>query len=861
MAASGLETGVARAVVKAGQWVAGRTASKINDYEVRGASRALTNGEVARSLLAELSDAQTGELSRFLSSPELDEIALQLVLARLLNDRSAEETRSAVREQIRLGLKLSVPVEPHQRTILADVLFDALLAAAQQIPEAAIGGGHRVDAVTAATLGHLTSAAVANSRLLRDLPELTGIRAFAADLRRQAVALHRDMHLPHIGVSRRVPYADLYVPSRMVLPVPYMDGAKRTIQPEGLIEPGHRYVVLGSPGAGKSTLLAKLAYDIAADQLGEFTGRVPFLVTLRQFEAAFRAGERPLAGYLEAVGKDPYNVTPPPGAVEYLLRNGRAVILLDGLDELVDQDLRTRVSRLVTGFAHQHPLTPVVVTARVIGYETAPLDPHLFETIRLEDFEDWQVTAYATRWFRLDEATPEPQRAALTRSFLAESDQVAADLRPNPLLLALLCAMYSAEHYIPRNAAQIYEKCALMLFERWDSMRGVGMPLQFRGRVRGAVQYLAWLQLTGPAQAPLTESRIVRELTGYLERRQVDPDEAQAMAEDFLAFCTGRAWILTDVGGATYGFSHRTFMEFFAAEHIVRTHRDAEGIWLALAPKIADGAWDVVGQVAIQLYDRNVEDGGDEILRVLLDQSPGDNPQPLLFAVRALRYVTPTPPTTREIAARITALLIAGPEPAPYFRPLDRPVLDKAIVVAALTSVLSENRPAVDAGIASVVDPEIERGVAAARIMRGHALAGGLDARAHPADLYRYLHSIHPWAVSGRSDTDALMEAATPWIDQAEWRSAVDGSDIWEDWPDEIENVLGFGTLRGAIPLLPYLEYDAPAAARSERYTALGNALVDARKHGVAPDLSGHDDEKAVRFLTGWALGEFSVIG
>lgn len=71
---------------------------------------------------------------------------------------------------------------------------------------------------------------------------------------------------------------------------------------------------------------------------------------------------------------------PPVSTVEYLLRNGRAVVLLDGVDELVDPDVRQRFARLVESFADLYPLVPIVVTARKIGYETAALNPQAFRT-------------------------------------------------------------------------------------------------------------------------------------------------------------------------------------------------------------------------------------------------------------------------------------------------------------------------------------------------------------------------------------------------------------------------------------------------------------------------------------------------
>ncbi|HZM83401.1 MAG TPA: NACHT domain-containing protein [Candidatus Limnocylindrales bacterium] len=225
-------------------------------------------------------------------------------------------------------------------------------------------------------------------------------------------------------------------------------------------------MILGDPGAGKSTLAKWLSYRIAADD----RPRVPFLVILRDLSEALRAGERTLEEYLPGVARTPYNIPFLPEAVEYLLLNGRAVVLLDGLDELTDLSLRQRVVDLVDGFAALHPLVPIVVTSRSIGYTDAPLRWPAFQTTTtIAAFSDDQVKAYARNWFDLDDGTAPHERAGLCEAFLRDSATI-HELRSNPMLLALLCAMYRTERYIPGNRAEVYERCAVTLFEflrRW----------------------------------------------------------------------------------------------------------------------------------------------------------------------------------------------------------------------------------------------------------------------------------------------------------------------------------------------------------------------------------------------------------
>jgi hypothetical protein len=129
-------------------------------------------------------------------------------------------------------------------------------------------------------------------------------------------------------------------------------------------------------------------------------------------------------------------------------------------------------------------------------------------------------------------------------------------------------------------------------------------------------------------------------------------------ADQFLEFCTGRAWILTDVGSRSnepiYGFSHRTFLEFFAAEYLVRTYHSPEGLWNILGPHLASGDWDSVAQIAVHLFDRSFEDGGQILLGLVVTGNSYTGIQKRNiqeFAIRALSELSVPPKVASAIQA------------------------------------------------------------------------------------------------------------------------------------------------------------------------------------------------------------------
>lgn len=640
---SALESAVGRALTQVSQRAVLSVKDRRTARQSRDSARTLIPTRVVDGLLAGLDAAQVRRLDGYLSSPDFEEIALQYLLGQLLDDEPWEDLQVNLRHEIRHGLRNHVGLAQEDLYTAAYAVFDALTVASAAMPSPTVDGNRRAGATAA--LAHLVAAAAANSRLLRTVGNLAAAHDFADRLRAQVVAVNGHMRLPHLGVSQAVPYGELYVTP--ILRPETQNGEVPNLA--ALPLPGRRSVVLGDPGAGKSTLAAKLAHDVAADLVPGAEGRVPFLLVLREFAGSFREGGKGLVHYLEQVCRAPYNLEPSSDVVGYLLGNGRAVVLLDGLDELVEPELRRRFVQLVDGFVARFPLVPIVVTARWIGYSDAPLDRRMFTVGVIAELTDEQVEQYTRRWFALDASTPAADRARMAAAFVAESQGI-ADLRANPLLLALLCAMYSSEHYIPTNLAQIYERCAVMLFDRWDVMRGIAQAPQFHGRLRAAVQHLAWEMFTDEESSKaLPRYQVVRLLAAHLITKQFDNDDAIATAEQFFDFCSGRAWILTDVGAThiepRYGFTHRTFLEFFAAEHLVRTHPSADLLWEVLQPRVRRGEWEVVTQIALQLLDRNMDDGADEFLRpVLADLTNDDDKRAvdvLGFAARTLGYVHP----------------------------------------------------------------------------------------------------------------------------------------------------------------------------------------------------------------------------
>jgi hypothetical protein len=498
--------------------------------------------------------------------------------------------------------------------------------------------------------------------------EIAEIKAFSDAYRTQVKTRHRYITPPNLDSARKVPLDQLFVAPHLHS----IDEAKasqrhedETLSIADMLVDLHRGVVLGHPGGGKSTLSQKIAYDLACQRLDAVGGRATFptLVVLRDYGAEKKLRPGSILDFIKQNARSLYQMDIPPRAFEYLLATGQIVVIFDGLDELLDTTYRREVTADVEVFCSMYPTCPVLVTSREVGYEQAPLGEE-FVVYRIAPFDEDQVAEYASKWFALEE-TLSPQAQSVKANGFVEESSAVADLRSNPLMLALMCNIYRGESYIPRNRPDVYEKCALMLFERWDRSRGIRVDLPFEAHIDTAVKHLAhWIYVDESLQSGVPKSLLTTETARYLlGARYEDAEEARRAAETFVEFCHGRAWVLTDTGVTAageplYQFTHRTFLEYFSAAHLARVHHTPQALAKVLRPRIALREWDVVAQLAFQILDKGADGAASWMLNDLVRYSNASKQgwrsnNTLTFASTTLQFLVPQPAITRRVAAAV----------------------------------------------------------------------------------------------------------------------------------------------------------------------------------------------------------------
>ncbi|TYK44054.1 NACHT domain-containing protein [Actinomadura decatromicini] len=476
-------------------------------------------------------------------------------------------------------------------------------------------------------------------------------RRFLDAYRRQVLDHHGRLEPPDFERRRRIPIDDILVAPGIVSVPDDPEHAER-LELAAFAQRIDRSVLLGDPGAGKTTACHALMHMHAIEP----RTRVPFLVTLREF-AVEDPPARSVVEHIEHILRTFYQCPPPAGLVERLLLSGMAMVIFDGLDELLDTGRRGDVASIVERFSVEYPLASILVTSRVIGYDEARLDDRQFDCHRIAGFGEQDVRDYVAKWFAQERMTA-AERERDVHDFLASSASV-ADLRTNPLMLALMCILYRGEGWIPQNRPEIYEQCASLLFRRWDIRRRIRTELRAHTMVEPTLHHLAyWLFTERSAQPYVTEHELTARTAGFLLTRGFEQrDDALAAADELVRFLRGRAWVFNDVGTSPrgeswYAFTHRTFLEYFAAARLAGLHDSPADLGAEIRPYVVRQEWDTVAQLAVQIKDRTSDRGAERLFRALLagEQTEEERENLLGFLGRCLTFAQPPAEIVRSLA-------------------------------------------------------------------------------------------------------------------------------------------------------------------------------------------------------------------
>ncbi|NEO22820.1 HEAT repeat domain-containing protein [Moorena sp. SIO4A5] len=344
-----------------------------------------------------------------------------------------------------------------------------------------------------------------------------------------------------------------------------------------------RVVILGAPGSGKTTLMSYFAVMLAdskAEVLGldGDTDWLPILIRMRDFGINL---DKNLIDYARGFAENTMSVQRlPVGFFEHWLSDGRALILLDGLDEVADEAKRNDVVRRIENFLGQFDRNRAIITSRPAGYRRDFFRTEEFPHYQIEAFDDSKISAFIDNWYnsRFQDQAEAQRRKESLRKALDDNDRITL-LARNPLLLTIIALIHRYQAVLPKERYKLYDKAVETLLTSWDANKELSsdkwLSYLSLDDLRRLMEWLAyWIHTQGNAEDKDSGTLIDKdELIGQLSQqiktlKQVKLHEAKEEAKRFVELIQKRTGLLNEQGQDCYAFVHKTFQEYLCAQEI-----------------------------------------------------------------------------------------------------------------------------------------------------------------------------------------------------------------------------------------------------------------------------------------------------
>ena len=399
-------------------------------------------------------------------------------------------------------------------------------------------------------------------------------------------------------------------------------------------------VILGGPGAGKTTTLsyALLAYakNKANEQLGVDERLLPIYVPLRRLSNTNRSIIEDVTDKETQILSAEILKEYPTEYFERRLKKRECLVLLDGLDEVLNEKTHRQIAQRINDLVAAYPGNRFLVTCRTAGWND--LLSGDFAVLSMQDFDREEIQRFVLGWHKAVITQSEymrlqldnPDKKRFEKAWEAHKEEVvrpAIDIQSrnlvhaidsnnrilaiavNPMLLSLISLVHLNRKFLPRGRTVLYSQCLDHLIDLWERAKGFVEP---DNRVT-----------TVQKEAVLREIAFDFQLRGKGEDSRDNLEQLIARIaaklgismppKDLLEDIETRSGLLTERSLDVFGFTHLTLQEYLVAKHIQLNQAHTE----LLKRNFDNQAWREV----ILLYTGLVDDATDLIAGVASSDS------------------------------------------------------------------------------------------------------------------------------------------------------------------------------------------------------------------------------------------------
>ena len=396
---------------------------------------------------------------------------------------------------------------------------------------------------------------------------------------------------------------------------------------EDLLTVSDRLAIIGGAGSGKSTILHHLAVTLARAiqqdvplpyRLAAGKPLIPLLVPLRYYRdylekchsAPGRALDAPTTGTLAGFIAWQLQRGSKQGSEEFfhrLLRGGGCLLMIDGLDEVVNREQRGQVREQVETLVRaDYPGNHVIVTAREAGFQEEAVFGDDFTRLDVQDLTHAQIEQLVGNWcsrLYADDVTGNQGKLVQAIDEVNERrrEKDLAPLINTPLMVTMVVSVQVGDTELPRERAALYEACVKAILQaQYTPEEGRRQVTDWGGPWEAQRDWLCHLAVRmhegGRAGAALREEQVKE----VLQNINLAEDKVRA----FLIASRHRGGLFEE-RAEVFQFSHLTFQEFLAARLLAKYREDGRPI---LQPHVTESWW---REVALLTYGYLSMESGD----------------------------------------------------------------------------------------------------------------------------------------------------------------------------------------------------------------------------------------------------------
>lgn len=313
--------------------------------------------------------------------------------------------------------------------------------------------------------------------------------------------------------------------------------------------------------------------------------------------------------------------------VHEYINNGRALLLIDGLDEINDDGDRMNFVSQVCRFVHSNPKINVIVTSRMSGFSVVTGNQFdEFDCYEILPFTDEDIRKLCGDWYKIvvgdiEEVRKKAEHLADT---IINHGNIKS-LANNPLMLTTLLLVERRVGRLPAKRAALYSEAIQVLLETWNLEAYEPIDLD---EALYQLAYIAYKMMMEHKQI-ITRRDLIQALINARSELEMLIPGAESYA-NFIKKIERRSALLIQKGyrfdeesgrtEAVYEFQHLTFQEYLAAYAIAHkcypgAKRDDSPARL-LEPYLPKEYMKEVVLLSASLLDRwSVEEIVDELIK------------------------------------------------------------------------------------------------------------------------------------------------------------------------------------------------------------------------------------------------------